>query len=856
MSLKLRDLIKQIRGCKTAAQERAIVAKECAAIRSSFSDGEASNRHRNIAKLLYIHMLGYPTQFGQMECLKLIVSPYYSDKRIGYLGLMLLLDEKQEVLTLVTNTLQNDMNHSNQYIVGLALCALGNIASVGIARDLSSEVEKLMQSTSPYIRKKAALAAVRVIRKCPDLCENFAAKVKSFLQSEKNHGVLLAGTQLVLELCVQQPALVKDLVKVVPFATRVLKTLVGTGYVPEYDVNGVTDPFLQVKLLRLLRVLGAEQIASGDAKGTEAMCDILAQVATNTESTRNVGNAVLYEVVRTIVGIPTESGLRVLAINVLGRFLANRDNNIRYVALNTLQHVINGSADGAQAIQRHRQIIVDCLKDPDISIRRRALDLVYALVDASNVRQLTRDLLNYLVTADAHFRPDIVAKLCWLIERFAPTRRWQFDTTLRVIGVSGTAIPDEVPASLCAIIAQTPDLQAYAVQRLYSALVKDLSHQDLTIIGLWCIGEYGDMLTGTLASTSTADDPEEEHATASPSQVVDLVESVLRSPHTTQATQQVALATLAKLVVRFGATADQALQARLREMIARYNQSIHLEVQQRSIEFTKLLSWPRVSASVLDRMPPPEERDIDDQQQQQGGKPKSDQAAATTTATMAPLSAPVVGGAPAQRDVLADLMGLTGGASATSTAAAPTAAKGVDVLADLLGAPTPAAMTATTPSSAKPVNPLEALLGPTAPATATGALVPDASVLRPEQSGLLPAPTLQVYAKNNLMLTLAITHPGGNPYQYEATASFVNTGDTPATDLILRVAVPKWIKLELDSASGSVVSPRSGKVTQLIKLLNTTNGQSPVLLRLRLTCKASNGVSVDETLEVGFPPSI
>ena len=51
-------------------------------------------------------MLGYPTAFGQMECLKLIISPYYNDKRVGYLGLSLLLDEKQEVLTLVTNSLQ------------------------------------------------------------------------------------------------------------------------------------------------------------------------------------------------------------------------------------------------------------------------------------------------------------------------------------------------------------------------------------------------------------------------------------------------------------------------------------------------------------------------------------------------------------------------------------------------------------------------------------------------------------------------------------------------------------------------------------------------------------------------------
>lgn len=106
LNVNCRDMIRSIRACKTAAEERAVVRKECAAIRAAISENDQDYRHRNLAKLMFIHMLGYPTHFGQMECLKLIAASGFPEKRIGYLGLMLLLDERQEVLMLVTNSLK------------------------------------------------------------------------------------------------------------------------------------------------------------------------------------------------------------------------------------------------------------------------------------------------------------------------------------------------------------------------------------------------------------------------------------------------------------------------------------------------------------------------------------------------------------------------------------------------------------------------------------------------------------------------------------------------------------------------------------------------------------------------------
>lgn len=69
-----------------------------------------------------------------------------------------------------------------------------------MARDLAQDVERIMRNGPAYLKKKATLCACRIIRKEPELIDNFIQLVPSLL-NDKHHGVMLAGVAFVTEMC-------------------------------------------------------------------------------------------------------------------------------------------------------------------------------------------------------------------------------------------------------------------------------------------------------------------------------------------------------------------------------------------------------------------------------------------------------------------------------------------------------------------------------------------------------------------------------------------------------------------------------------------------------------------------------
>lgn len=596
----LRSFIKSVRKAKTIADERSVVQKESAAIRTSFRDPglDQTTRRINISKLLYLYIMGEKTHFGQVECLKLLASPRFADKRLGYLACMLILDENQEVLTLLTNSLDNDMQHPNSFIVGLALCCLGNIASPELARDLYTNVETIIDSKNVYLKKKACIVAAKLIEKEPELAEFFITKINSLI-NEKQPSLLLGTIRLIQALYFASEESRPILIKTIPKLVADLKRTTTSGYQPDYDVTGTTDPFLQVLLLETLRILARDEQCP--PQYLEQINDILTQVASNLDSGKNAAHAILYECVKTIFAIQSDQSLKILGVNILGKFLSTKDNNTRYVALDTLLTVVTIEP---MAVQRHRSTIVNCLSDGDISIRRRALELSFGILNEQNIRVLAREILTFLEKCnDQELKSYVTSQLTIAANKYSPNDKWHFDTLIRMLKVGGNALTPDIISNILALILQCNDseLKKHIASKLVASCLETTNQYGLALITSWTMGEYGDLILGNTVEVNG------KTITITEQKLSQLIDDLINNTNfseseTIQLTSYI-LTSIIKLSIKFK---DNQVIEHLRLILNGKTHDPNLEIQTRAVEYQQIFGQDStLKRGLLARMPPP-----------------------------------------------------------------------------------------------------------------------------------------------------------------------------------------------------------------------------------------------------------
>lgn len=587
--------ISDLRNAQSKENEEKRIQKEMAHIRKEFKENKGIDgyqRRKYVCKLLYIYMLGYDLDFGYMEAVTLLSSTTYQEKVIGYTALGMLLNENHEMIPLIINSLQEDLNSrapkAGEFFQCLALDAIANIGGKEMAESLAPLVQKLLvaNTSPPHVKKRAALSLLRLFRKYPTIItpDLWASKLVGLLD-DSDFGVLTAVVSLLLGLVADnnegwEPAISK-------VVSLLAKILITREYTKDYVYYSIPNPWLQTKLLRFLRYFPPLTDNTAGARLQEILNVIFASADTAKAATvnhKNALNAVLFEAIGLVIHYDNDPALLRQTGALLGRFISAKETNIRYLGLEAMSHLASLSTETSNMVKKYQETVIISLKDADISIRRRALDLLYGMCDKYTSKEIVGELLTYLLTADYAIREELVIKLANLAAKFASNYQWYVDVILQLITLAGDFVSDDIWHRVIKIVTNHEDVQEYAARTVFKALQFPTSHETCVKVGGYILGEFGHLISDNSEST--------------PQLQFEVLH--MKFPTCGLDTRAMLLSTYAKFVNLFPELGPQ-----IKEVFNQYRSFIDAEIQQRACEYFNLTSLrdDELLSTVLDAIP-------------------------------------------------------------------------------------------------------------------------------------------------------------------------------------------------------------------------------------------------------------
>ena len=155
---------------------------------------------------------------------------------------------------------------------------------------------------------------------------------------------------------------------------------------------------------------------------------------------------------------------------------------MKYIALNTLQDV--GRYDIA-SVTKHKNLILEFLKDKDISLQKRALDLIYLIINKNNLKSISKECIKYLPNAPIEIKYDLTSKLVNSILKFSSSYKWEIDTLIKIVIVSDSKLYDDALSKIINCIMSIKELFIYSVHKLFICLKNNKENKALSIISFY-----------------------------------------------------------------------------------------------------------------------------------------------------------------------------------------------------------------------------------------------------------------------------------------------------------------------------------------------------------------------------------
>lgn len=355
---------------------------------------------------------------------------------------------------------------------------------------------------------------------------------------------------------------------------------------PHYVYYKVPNPWLQIKILRLLQYYPPPdnpEVVEMVNGLLQAIIDMSQETPRNVQH-NNAQNAVLFEAINLAIHLNPESKVVSNASVLLGRFILARETNVRYLGLDAMAHLAACSTS-LDPVKRHQDTIILSLKDRDISVRRRALDLLYSMCDTTNAKVIVGELLKYLQVADYNLREEMVLKIAILTERFATEYEWYIDTILQLISTAGDHVGAEVWYRVVQLVTNNEDLQPYASTAVYRHIKKAQCHENMVKVAGYILGEFGHLIANDEGS--------------SPIELFHALHSKINI--CTAPTRALLLTTYIKWVNLF-----PEIKEHLVNIFRRYTHVLDAELQQRACEYLALATRndnDELLQAVCDEMP-------------------------------------------------------------------------------------------------------------------------------------------------------------------------------------------------------------------------------------------------------------